>query len=71
MIDVIYGDYVKVFSRIGKINVKAKVTTRFQKGNVFITFHYDDALINLLTSEHKDPITGTPEYKVCAVKIAK
>ena len=65
------GDYVKVSSRRGNIKVRAKVTDRSQKGNVFMTFHYDDALVNLLTSEHKDPITGTPEYKACAVRIDK
>jgi formate dehydrogenase major subunit/formate dehydrogenase alpha subunit len=65
------GDKVKVSSKRGKIKVKAKVTCRSQKGNVFLTFHYAKALTNLLTSEHRDPITGTPEYKVCAVKIEK
>ncbi len=65
------GDYVRVSSRRGKVHVKAKVTTRSQKGNVFMTFHHADALTNILTSEHKDPITGTPEYKACAVKIEK
>jgi len=65
------GDYVNVSSRRAKIRVRAKVTNRSQKGNVFMTFHYADALVNLLTSEHKDPITGTPEYKACAVKIEK
>ena len=65
------GDYVKVSSRRGEVKVKAKVTNRSQKGNVFMTFHHADALTNILTSEHKDPITGTPEYKACAVKIEK
>jgi predicted molibdopterin-dependent oxidoreductase YjgC len=65
------GDYVRVSSRRGKIKVKAKVTTRSQKGDLFMTFHFEDALVNLLTSEHKDPITGTPEYKSCAVRIEK
>ncbi len=65
------GDMVKVSSRRGEIKVKAKVTDRSQPGNVFLTFHYQDALTNLLTSEHRDPITGTPEYKSCAVKIEK
>jgi formate dehydrogenase alpha subunit len=65
------GDRVKVSSKRGKIKVKAKVTCRSQKGNVFLTFHYAKALTNLLTSEHRDPITGTPEYKVCGVKIEK
>jgi formate dehydrogenase alpha subunit len=65
------GDYIRVSSRRGKIKVRAKVTTRSQQGDVFMTFHYDKALVNLLTSEHKDPITGTPEYKSCAVRIEK
>jgi predicted molibdopterin-dependent oxidoreductase YjgC len=65
------GDWVKVSSRRGKIKVKAKVTNRSQKGNVFMTFHFPDALSNFLTSEHRDPIAGTPEYKSCAVKIEK
>ena len=65
------GDWVKVSSARGKIKVRARVTERSQKGNVFMTFHYQKALTNLLTSEHRDPITGTPEYKVTAVKIEK
>ena len=65
------GDRVNISSRRGKIKVKVKVTDRSQPGNVFLTFHFPEALSNLLTSEHKDPITGIPEYKSCAVKIEK
>ncbi|MCK5503776.1 MAG: hypothetical protein KAJ10_01365, partial [Thermodesulfovibrionia bacterium] len=48
-----------------------KVTDRSQPGNVFMTFHFPEALSNFLTSEHRDPIAGTPEYKSCAVRIEK
>jgi len=65
------GDMLNVSSRRGKINVKARITNRSQKGNVFMTFHFPEALSNFLTSEHRDPIAGTPEYKSCAVKIEK
>jgi formate dehydrogenase alpha subunit len=65
------GDWVKVSSRRRKIKVKVKVTNRSQKGNVFMTFHFPEALSNFLTSEHRDPIAGTPEYKSCAVKVEK
>jgi formate dehydrogenase alpha subunit len=65
------GTMVKVGSRRGEITVKTKVTDRSQAGNVFLAFHHRDALSNILTSEHKDPITGTPEYKFTAVKIAR
>jgi formate dehydrogenase major subunit/formate dehydrogenase alpha subunit len=65
------GDKVKVSSRRGEIKVKVKVTDRSQTGNVFLTFHHQNALSNILTSEHRDPVTGTPEYKFSAVKIKK
>jgi formate dehydrogenase major subunit/formate dehydrogenase alpha subunit len=34
-----------------------------------MTFHHQDVLTNVLTSPHRDPISGTPEYKSCAVRI--
>lgn len=62
-------NWVNVSSKRGVVKVRAKVTDRSQKGNIFMTFHHQDALTNILTSEHRDPITGTPEYKSCAVRI--
>lgn len=62
-------NWVTVSSRRGAVKVRAKVTNRSQQGNVFMTFHHQDALTNVLTSEHRDPISGTPEYKSCAVRI--
>lgn len=70
-LDVANGERVKVSSRRGEVFVKAKVTRRSQAGNVFMTFHHQTALTNVLTSEHRDPIAGTPEYKACAVRIDK
>ncbi len=65
------GDKVKISSRRGEIKVKVKVTDRSQPGNVFLTFHHQNALSNILTSEYRDPVTGTPEYKFSAVNIEK
>jgi formate dehydrogenase major subunit/formate dehydrogenase alpha subunit len=65
------GDRVRVVSRRGEISVRAKVTERSQLGNVFMTFHHENALTNILTAGFRDPITGTPEYKSCAVKVEK
>jgi anaerobic selenocysteine-containing dehydrogenase len=65
------GDLVTVSSRRGEVEVKAKLTERSQPGNVFLSFHFRKALTNVLTSGHRDPIAGTPEYKSCAVKIEK
>jgi len=68
---VAHMDWVKVSSRRGELQVRAKVTDRTQAGSVFMTFHHQNALTNVLTSEHRDPITGTPEYKACAVRVEK
>ena len=60
---------VVVRSRRGKVRVKALVTERSLRGTVFLSFHFQDALVNLLTSPGLDLKTLTPEYKVCAVKV--
>ena len=65
------GERVRIASRRGEVTVKVKITERSQPGNVFLTFHHRNVLTNILTSEHRDPITGTPEYKSCAVRIEK
>jgi formate dehydrogenase alpha subunit len=36
-----------------------------------MSFHYNATPTNALTSDSLDPITGTGEYKVAAVKIEK
>jgi len=64
-------NWVMVSFRRGKVKVRAKVTNRSQSGNVFMTFHHQDALTNDLTSEHRCPIAKTPEYKSYAVKVKK
>jgi len=65
------GDWVKVKSRRGEVKVRALITDRSQQGNVFLAFHHSDVLTNVLTSEFRDYIAGTPEYKFSAVKIEK
>lgn len=63
------GDWLRVASRRGEVKVRAKVTDRSRLGSIFMTFHHQTAMTNDLTSSHRDPITGTPEYKSCAVRI--
>ncbi len=63
------GQIVKVESRRGRVKVRAWVTERSKPGTVFMTFHFQDALTNILTSPGLDSKTLTPEYKVCAVRI--
>ncbi|MFH1823819.1 MAG: formate dehydrogenase subunit alpha [Candidatus Firestonebacteria bacterium] len=65
-------DMLKVSSRRGSLIVKAVVTDKVPKGEVFITFHYKDAMANMLTNDEAlDPYSKIPEYKVTAVKVEK
>ena len=65
------GDSIKVSSRRGKLVTKANITTRVPEGTTFITFHFTETPGNILTNSAMDPISKTPEYKVCAVKVEK
>jgi len=65
------GDMVEVTSRRGKVRAKVKVSEMARKGVIFMPFHYSEAPANMLTNPALDPVAGIPEYKVCAVKIAK
>lgn len=63
------GDYVRVRSRRGTVTVAADVTPRIRQGTLFLTFHFPEVLVNLLTSDVKEINTGCPEYKVVAVAL--
>lgn len=65
------GDIVTVSSRRGRINIKAKITDRVNKGIVFIPFHFAECAANVLTNTALEPIAKIPELKVCAVRIEK
>lgn len=63
------GDVVEVTSRRGSVVVKAKVTDQVTPGLIFMSFHFQDVPTNVLTINEFDPISGTAEFKACAVKI--
>lgn len=65
------GDEICVSSRRGSLVTKAQVTLRVPPGLTFITFHFSESPGNILTNSATDPITGTPEFKVCAIKVEK
>ncbi|HEY3347014.1 MAG TPA: formate dehydrogenase subunit alpha [Nitrospirota bacterium] len=65
------GDFLKVASRRGEIKIKAKVTERVAKGEVFIPFHFVEASANMLTAANLDPVAKIPEFKVSAVSMSK
>jgi len=63
------GDYVRLRSRRGAVEVAVDVTSRVNPGTLFLTFHFPDVLINLLTSNVREINTKCPEYKVVAVAV--
>ncbi len=65
------GDFVQVRSRRGCIVARAHLTERSPCGTVFMTFHFAEAAVNLLTIDAVDPTAKIPEYKVCAVVVQK
>jgi formate dehydrogenase major subunit len=68
-LDVREGDSVRVTSRYGSAALPVHVTGRVAPGHLFATFHTVDGFVNRVTSPRRDAITGTPEYKVTAVRL--
>ncbi len=65
------GEVVQASSRRGTIKLPVRITSRVERGLVFIPFHYKEAAANLLTNDALDPQCKIAEAKVCAVKIEK
>lgn len=68
-LEIADGDRVRVTSRRGSLTAPARVTDRVPVGVTFMTFHFSETPVNLLTNSACDPATKTPEYKVCAVRV--
>jgi formate dehydrogenase major subunit len=65
------NERIKVRSRRGEVEVKAKVTPEVPTGMVWMAFHFREGNANWLTNPAFDPDTLTAEYKACAVTIEK
>jgi assimilatory nitrate reductase catalytic subunit len=66
------GDMVRLRSRRGCATVRARLSRTIRLDTVFVPFHWGgEACANLLTSTYTDPVSGIPEYKVCAVHVAR
>ena len=62
-------DRVEVFSRRGRVTVKAMVTPTVGRGQVFMPMHYAET--NALTLPHFDPHSRQPSYKDSAVQVRR
>jgi assimilatory nitrate reductase catalytic subunit len=66
------GDQVQVESRRGQMTLPAAIVTTIRPDTVFIPYHWAGLrAANQLTISAQDPISKIPEYKVCAVRIAR
>jgi len=65
------GQRVRLTTARGWVAVAARVTEAIRPDTVFVPFHWGASdSINRLTSDSTDPVSGMPEFKVCAVDVA-
>ncbi len=69
LLGVADGRRVRVRSRRGEIELKARLSERTSAGSVFIPFHFREAPANVLTIDTLDPYGKIPEFKFCAVAL--
>jgi formate dehydrogenase major subunit/formate dehydrogenase alpha subunit len=65
------GDRVRLVSRRGELEALASVGERVHPGLVWMALHFAQAKVNWLTHDVGDPLIGTPEYKVSAVRLER
>ena len=66
------GDTVEISSRRGTVHAPARVDFALKPGLVFMTLHFPDQVpTNFLTIDAFDPLSGTAEFKACAVRVVK
>ena len=69
-------DQVEIRSQRGRAVLPAVITDRVRPGNCFAPFHWNDVFgehlaINAVTNDAVDPISLQPEFKHCAVALAR
>jgi len=63
------GQRVRLSTRRGTATFRVKVTRTIRDDTVFVPFHWGGARsVNRLTHAALDPVSGMPEFKVCAVR---
>ncbi|WP_197502081.1 molybdopterin oxidoreductase family protein, partial [Mycobacterium sp. E2733] len=70
------GDAIEIGSRRGRAVLPAAISDRVRPGNCFAPFHWNDVFgeylaINAVTNDAVDPSSNQPEFKACAVTLAK
>jgi formate dehydrogenase major subunit len=65
------GDTLTIESRRGTIALYARADDDMPRGAVFVPFCYYEAAANKLTNPALDPFGKIPEFKYCAIRVAK
>ena len=65
------GDLVRISSRRGAVEMKARVVDQVGMKTLYAPFHFHEAPINKVTTSSMDPEAKIPEYKICAVRVEK
>ena len=71
------GDVTVITSKRGSVQVKANISGQIKRGVIFLPMHWGKILgndlnrANNLTSDLIDPISKEPDFKYCAVSVAK
>ncbi|MCK7627181.1 molybdopterin oxidoreductase family protein [Streptomyces sp. RS10V-4] len=66
------GEPVAVVSRRGRAVAPARVSPAIRPDTVFMPFHWPgEGRANTLTNPALDPVSGMPEFKVCAVRVER
>ncbi len=66
------GDRVCLTTRRGSVVLPARITRDIRRDTVFVPFHWGGkAGVNMLTKAALDPQSRIPEFKACAVHVAR
>ncbi len=65
------GDFVRVSTRRGTVELAVRQDDAIPDGVVFIPFAYVEAAANLLTNPALDPFGKIPEFKYCAARVER
>ncbi|MCO7273740.1 molybdopterin oxidoreductase family protein [Cellulosimicrobium cellulans] len=66
------GDRARLTTRRGAIEAVARWSDRIRPDTVFMPFHWSgEGSVNRVTTDATDPVSGMPEFKVCAVDVRR
>jgi formate dehydrogenase major subunit len=66
------GEIVRIASLRGHVEAPVHIDRSLRPGLAFMTFHFPDEVdTNQLTIDATDPLSGTAEFKACAVRVEK